>query len=43
MSKPSPKDETSLERAMREAEEKKKKAKDAPPVDKMQRSPVVNK
>ena len=44
MKEPDPKNETSIERAMRKAEEeKKKKSKDAPPVDKMQRAPVIKK
>lgn len=44
MKKPNPKQETTIERAMRKAdEEKKRKAKDMPPVDKMQKAPVVKK
>jgi len=44
MKEPDPKQETSIERAMKKArEEKKKKSEDAPEVDKMQRAPVIKK
>lgn len=43
MKAPDPKNETSIERAMRKAREKKKKSKDAPDQDKMQRAPVIKK